>query len=213
MRFPLVSYIFIRLLLIFITSTFFVEAIASLSNIQMSHAANKNIEMPEDFSKAISGREFLTGEKKNISFDQQKNGTVLLFLSARCPCSDGHIPAVRELAHTFGKKGFAFIGINSNANESFDEAKDYFNKKELPFPVIKDELSRIANHFEAFKTPHVYVVNSSGKIVFQGGVDDSRVYEKAKKHYLKEALTAIQLGEEPPEKSVRVMGCEIQRPE
>ncbi len=138
--------------------------------------------------------------------------TVVVFLSTRCPCSASHQAALNDLRREFEPKGFQFVGIHSNANESWEEARQYFEKSGLSFPVVHDPKSRIADEYEAFKTPHAYVVNPELKVLFQGGVDDSKLVVHATKFYLKEALGAIAQGLTPEKQQVRVVGCEIARP-
>lgn len=160
----------------------------------------------------LAGVDLVTGQNKRVSFSEGKYGTVIIFLSSTCPCSKNHLPALNQLAKEFDHNGFTFVGVHSNANEDFSEALRYFGRVKPSFPIIQDQDAKIATYFEAYKTPHVFVVNPQRKILFQGGVDDSRAIETAKRHFLKEALDAIQKGKEPPEKNVRVLGCEIKRP-
>jgi peroxiredoxin len=163
-------------------------------------------------SQVISGINLLNSQFFSVNLSEVKKATVVMFLSAKCPCSASHQEALNSLSEKFGPLGYTFVAINSNANEDLEFSKKYFQKAKLKFPVIKDSNSEIANHFSAYKTPHVFIVNPKGEILFQGGVDNSKVAEKASRFYLKDALESIQNGELPREKEVRVLGCEIKRP-
>ena len=88
---------------------------------------------------------------------------------------------------------------------------EHFGKSSLPFPVVRDEGFRLADRWGALKTPHVFVVDGRGEILFQGGVDDSKRPSSAKSHYLADALTAIQAGRMPEAREVRTLGCVIKR--
>lgn len=137
---------------------------------------------------------------------------VLVFVSARCPCSAGHEPVMRELAREFGPQGFEFEGIHSNADETAEESKTHFAAAKLGFPVTEDPQSRLADQYGANRTPHAFVVSPTGKILFQGGIDDSKVSGRAKRSYLREALEAIAAGKSVEVSEARSLGCVIRRP-
>jgi hypothetical protein len=134
--------------------------------------------------------------------------TVVVFLSARCPCSASHETEIKHLAKEYS--GFQFLGVNSNADEDAALAREHFSQSAFPFPVLRDEKSQLANEFGALKTPHAYLI-WRGEIVFEGGVDDSHDQTQAKKHYLREALQAVALGKNPEVARARTLGCAIAR--
>jgi hypothetical protein len=134
-----------------------------------------------------------------------------MFLSSKCPCSISHLPSLNSIAKNYIGKGYKFVAFHSNVNEDIQSSKTFFRAANLEFPVIQDTNAKIADAFKAFKTPHVFILNPKGEIIFQGGVDNSKIAEKASRFYLKEALEAIELGKLPKEKEVRVLGCEIKR--
>ena len=160
----------------------------------------------------ISGMDLAKGTPLQIDLKKPKLATVVAFLSTRCPCSASHQPVLNEIQKEFEPAGFQFVGIHSNANEDLEEARQFFKKAGLTFPVIQDTRSQIADKYQAFKTPHVYIISPTQEILFQGGVDNSKLAEKATRFYLKDALLAIKAGKKPAEKEVRVLGCEIKRP-
>ena len=72
--------------------------------------------------------------------------TLVVFLSARCPCSASHEPALAELHKEFGGE-VRFVGVHSNADETPDESVTHFRSAALPFPVIQDSGAKLANAF------------------------------------------------------------------
>ncbi|MEZ4752394.1 MAG: redoxin domain-containing protein [Bdellovibrionota bacterium] len=141
--------------------------------------------------------------------DQAEKGTVLVFLSAKCPCSNSHEKALRQMANDY--KGFRFLGVHSNQDEDPVVAGAYFKNAALPFPVVRDTGAKLADAFGAFKTPHVFLISPAGETLFSGGVDDSKDYDRASQHYLRKALTAVSEGRKPDPDRVRALGCVIQR--
>ncbi len=163
-------------------------------------------------SNGLSGIDLRTGQKIQIQWDSVSLGTVIAFLSVKCPCSNSHEEALNVLAKDFEKSGFQFIGVHSNFDEDVDQARKHFNQSKFSFPVLQDSEAEIAIQFGALKTPHAYIVGRDKKILFEGGVDNSRMVQNATEHYLKDALTAIRDGNNSYRKSVRVVGCVISRP-
>ncbi|MBU6154335.1 MAG: redoxin domain-containing protein [Bdellovibrionales bacterium] len=158
---------------------------------------------------AISGVDVVSASRIAVQESSTK-ATVYVFLSARCPCSSGHEGALKALHREFSQKGFQFIGIHSNQNESPEETRRHFLASGLPFPVIEDEGWKIANEFRALKTPHVFVRRGSESL-FEGGVDDTASGTGSKRHYLRDALREIDSGLPVTHSRARVLGCTISR--
>jgi len=164
----------------------------------------KALEMPDK----IEGLEFAT--KRTISIPlKDKKTKIFIFLSSRCPCSRSHETIISDLAREFGE--FPFYAINSNMDEDFEKSKEYFLKLNLPLVVLRDDKAHIADLFGALKTPHAFIVNGEGIIVYSGGVSDSAHAATAKKPYLEIALQSVRSGKLPDPKEARALGCVISR--
>ncbi|MFM8315994.1 MAG: redoxin domain-containing protein, partial [Deltaproteobacteria bacterium] len=160
-------------------------------------------------TKPIAGTNLTTGQFFSTSQASQTKGTVVVFLSAKCPCSQNHESSLKTLAKEFSE--FTFVGVHSNTDEAETLASEHFKNAALPFPVIQDRDSKLANEFGALKTPHVFIVGPQGQCWFNGGVDDTKDASKAKEFYLKNALLDIKEGKEPKQKTARALGCTIKR--
>lgn len=172
----------------------------------------------------IVGKDWVKGETMNFDLKQSKLGTIVFFLSVKCPCSRSHEAALNQLVREFAPKGFQFIGIHCNVDEDVQMTQHHFGnefrKREgklslLEFPVIQDEECRYAKALKALYTPHAFLIRPNLEILFQGGVDNSHIAEKASRHYLRDYLTdaIIHFNQNriPESKNVRVLGCFIQR--
>lgn len=161
--------------------------------------------LPQEFS-ALN---VLNSSEVSLKLADGQN-KVLVFLSAKCPCSESHEEMLSSLAKEFGT--VKFFGVHSNSNESISEAKDHFTKSKLPFLVLHDRDAKIADAFAALKTPHAFIVDPKGEVVFSGGVSNAAHAPMASKHYLREALLSVSKGEKPNPSVVRSLGCVIARP-
>ena len=158
---------------------------------------------------SLEGKNVLDGKIEKIDFTTSRKGAVLVFMSSKCPCSASHEDILKKLADEY--KGFVFVGIHSNADENATDTKAHFQTAHLNFPVLQDQKNTWANQLGALKTPHTFVFNNKGELLYQGGVTDSHVGPAAKHQFLKEVLSDIQGGKEPRMKEGRALGCFIQR--
>lgn len=189
-------------------STFFTCLLVLLLSLQLQ-AGKTEVTLTQ---KEIQGINLFAEEQVYVSLTTMpanQKGVVLVFLSAVCPCSDSHISEMKKLAETY--KNFQFVAVHSNVNETRDLAVTYFKKASLPFPVINDPTAQIADIYKAYKTPHAYLFNRDGKIVYQGGVTSSALADQAEDHYLKEALAAVNDGQTVKIPFGRTLGCVISR--
>jgi hypothetical protein len=77
--------------------------------------------------------------------------------------------------------------------------------------VLKDERNVIADRLGATRTPEVYVILPSGRVVYHGRIDDSQNIERVQSRDLKDALDAILARRPVPRPETRAFGCTIKR--
>lgn len=158
----------------------------------------------------IIGENLLTAKPLSVPTKfNDKKGLVLIFMSAKCPCSDSHIPVIKKLSAQY--EDFKFAVIHSNLDESKDAVKKYFKTAALPFEVIKDYKTKIADEFQAYKTPHAFVISPAGEILYQGGVTNSSHAPSADEFFLANALADIAANKKVRVTEGRTLGCVILR--
>jgi len=157
----------------------------------------------------LSGIDLLSGKTTFIS--PKEKGTVLVFLSAKCPCSHSHTEILKNLSSEF--RYFAFYAVHSNSDEPQELAKSYFKALDLNFPILNDQSGFLADKFKALKTPHAFVLSPRGEIIYKGGVTNSSDGKSARVHFLKEVLTDINSNKPPRIFEGRTLGCVISRGE
>ena len=85
-----------------------------------------------------------------------------------------------------------------------------------PAAVLLDPQSRIARAYSATVTPHMYIVDAQGTLVYKGGIDsipsaDTADIPKAKQ-YVRVALDEILAGKPVADASTRPYGCSLKYP-
>ena len=158
----------------------------------------------------LQGQDLFSGKPVRLQ-PHMARPTVVIFVSARCPCSASHEEIIKPLAKEF--QDFDFIAVHANANETEAETRAHFEKTAFAFPLIEDRDGRWAETFQALKTPHAFVVDKQGNIVFSGGVTDASHGPTAKIPYLKNALNEFRQTGKIKESKRRALGCAIRRRE
>lgn len=158
----------------------------------------------------VSGENLLTQKNMTISAEGKK-GLIVVFLSAKCPCSNSHLVELNSLASTYSD--FNFVGVHSNVDEDKSTSMPYFKNANLPFPIINDHSNRLANQFKALKTPHSFLLLPNGSIAFQGGVSNSADFEFSEKKFLRDAIDDLSQNRKIRVSEARTLGCVITRGE
>ncbi|MBM3648857.1 MAG: thioredoxin family protein [Alphaproteobacteria bacterium] len=85
-----------------------------------------------------------------------------------------------------------------------------------PAAVLLDPQSKIARAYGATVTPHMYIIDANGILVYKGGIDsirssDANDVPKAKQ-YVRLALDEVLAGKPVTEASTRPYGCSLKYP-
>ncbi len=138
--------------------------------------------------------------------------TVVMFISTRCPFSNGYDARMEELQKSYGSRGVRFIAVNSNVNEPAAEVSAHAREHGFTFPVVKDERSRTADAYGAQRTPEIFVIDAAGILRYHGRIDENSDDASAvKSPDLKNALDALLAGRPVPSASTKAFGCSIKR--
>ena len=162
---------------------------------------------------------------KTWSLDALKGKVVVLETTNRdCPYvgkhySAGNMQAQQREAAT---KGVVWLTVAASApgEEGFvtaAEANDTVRKNNAaPTAVLLDPKSRIARAYGATVTPHMYVIDAAGVLVYKGGIDSipsSSTSDIPKaKQYVRVALGEVLAGKPVTDSSTRAYGCTLKYP-
>ncbi len=156
-----------------------------------------------------------TGKPVALADFKDRKAMVVVFLGTACPINNSYAPRLAELAKLYDAKGVQFLAINSNRIDSAKDVAEHAKKYELPFPVLKDSANKIADLFEARRTPEVFVLDEKRVIRYRGRIDDQFGYEfrrtKPTKQELVDALDAVLGGKPVAVAETEVAGCLITR--
>lgn len=155
--------------------------------------------------------EDIEGEKHRLS---QYRGSVVLivFWSAECPVSQKYDDYFDQLLDRYTQNTLAVLGIDSNVHYGQEEITQAAVEREVRFPLLRDCDAGIADRFGALTTPHVYIIDQNGKLIYEGAVDNHTFRQpEPTVSYVDQALEAVLAGETPPVAQTEPYGCTIVR--
>jgi peroxiredoxin len=170
-----------------------------------------DIPNPDLKMKDIKGREISLKEVK------QKNGLLVMFSCNTCPVVRGYQSRTKEICKYALDNNIGVILLNSNERlrndgDSFSDMKQYAQEQEYAWYYAVDEKSKMANAFDANRTPECFLFNKDGKLSYHGAIDDNpRNSANVKRHHLKEAIDEMNAGKDVTVKITRSVGCGIKR--
>lgn len=151
------------------------------------------------------------GAEHSLKSLMGKNGAVVIFIATKCPVSNAYNDRMEKLAQDYKAKGINVIGINANNTEPSAEVKAHAAEKHLTFTILKDDGNKIADRLGASRTPEVYVLDASMKLVYHGRIDNSQKVEAITSNDLRDALDEMLAGKPISKTGGAAFGCTIKR--
>lgn len=140
---------------------------------------------------------------------------VVAFLGTECPLANVYLPRLAELSEKWKSEGVAFLGINSNQQDSITEVANHAQRMEIPFPVLKDPANEIADRFGAVRTPEVFLLDGDRVVRYWGRIDDQYGVgfqrKKTGRNDLGEAIEELLAGKAVSQPVTEAPGCLIGR--
>jgi len=169
-----------------------------------SDIPEKNIKM-----KDIGGMEI------NLAEVAKENGLLVIFSCNTCPWVLAWENRYNIIAESCQAKNIGFITVNANSADrngvdSFEAMVSHAKEKNYKFYYAVDDSSRLASAFGATRTPHVFLFDRRGKLVYRGAIDDNaRQAEQVQHTYLLSALESLKSGEKIMKPTSKALGCSI----
>jgi peroxiredoxin len=137
--------------------------------------------------------------------------TVVIFVSTKCPISNGYNERMNAVYKDYAPKGVHFIFVNANSNEPIAEVAEHARRHAFAFPVYKDRNNAASDLFGATVTPEAFVMDSAGTMRYHGYIDDSLNEARVQKQGLRMALDAVLAGRPVASAETKAFGCTIKK--
>ena len=137
--------------------------------------------------------------------------TVVVFWSAECHWCQHLADFFRERSTTWKQQGVRLLLVASNSQEKNAALVAKAQAIGYSGHLLRDSDQAIADAFGAITTPHSFIIDRGGTIVYQGGVNDRTFHSEPTINYLDEALASLQRGTHPEPAETPAYGCAIVR--
>lgn len=160
------------------------------------------------------------GESHKLS-DYHGKTVVLEWTNHLCPFVRKHYDSgnMQALQAHATEQDVTWLSIISSApgkqgHVSGEEADDLTESRDAhPSAVLLDESGDVGRLYGARTTPHMYVIDEEGVLVYQGAIDDNNSADPADaataRNYVREALDALHDGGEIDVSSTASYGCSV----
>lgn len=164
----------------------------------------------------------MSADGKPVTLAQFRGKPVVLeWNNPGCPYvqkhyDSGNMQAAQAKARSLGA---VWLTINSGApgkqgHMTGAEAKAFVAaQKARPTAYLLDPQGRVGKGYGAKTTPHMYLIDAAGKLVYQGGIDDKPTADKADiagaRNHLIAALTEVKAGKKVSVPESRPYGCSV----
>lgn len=178
--------------------------------------------MSGDAAPAFANAVTASGETISLS-DFADKTVVLEWTNHDCPFVKKHyaepVRNMQTLQSDAASEEIVWIQVISSAPgkqgylEGPAAAAKNTERGSAPSYTILDPAGDIGRAYDAKTTPHMYVINSSGALAYQGAIDSKRSAKVADiataTNYVTAALTAVAAGTLPEVTSAKPYGCSV----
>ncbi len=156
------------------------------------------------------------------SLSQYKGKFVVLeWANKGCPYEQKQYNSgnMEKLQKEWTSKGIVWLSVLSSApgqqgNVTPSEENSYLAQMHAsPTAAILDPSGTIGRAYQAKTTPHMFVIDPAGKVIYQGAIDDQPTPDPAEiahaHNYVSEALNAAMTGKPVPTPMTHSYGCSV----
>lgn len=139
---------------------------------------------------------------------------VLEWMNTDCPFVQRHAKekTMQTLTEKYREKGVVWLGINSSREATREIDAKWTSDNQLSYPILLDGTSGIAKSYGAKATPHMFVIDKAGKVVYAGAIDNDRDGNKSaadKVNYVAKALDEVLAGKSVSVPETAAYGCGV----
>jgi peroxiredoxin len=153
-----------------------------------------------------------TGKKVNLA-DYAGKIVVLEWVNPECPFVQRHANAktMATLVERYGARNVVWLGVNSTHNATHATNAKWIAQHSLPYSILDDHSGEIGRAYGARTTPHMYIIDPSGKLVYAGGIDDDQGGSKGASavNYVDKALAELTSGKAVSVPETKPYGCSV----
>jgi peroxiredoxin len=159
------------------------------------------------------------GEHRLSDYTAQGKVVVLEWFNPDCPFVMKHHKNSRSMAETHAaasSKGVVWLAINSGAQgrqgHGLDRNRQAKSDYGITYPILLDESGKVGKSYRAKTTPHMFIVDAKGYLVYDGAIDNEPDIQKLGTNHVRAALEELFAGKEITVNETKPYGCSVKYP-
>jgi peroxiredoxin len=147
--------------------------------------------------------------------DYRGRVVVLEWINPNCPFSRRHAEEGTMTRTATAHSDVVWLAVNSTAKGhrdflSAEQHAKYDKDHGINYPVLYDSDGKVGHAYGASTTPHMFVIDEQGRVVYRGAIDDDPYGRETKRqNYVDAALTAHAAGKPAAPASTTSYGCSV----
>jgi peroxiredoxin len=186
-----------------------IAIVAVLTALMALYADEKPAKAPDFTLKNYDGKEVKLADYKGKI-------VVLEWFNYECPFvryNYEKASTMKDLAAKYKDKNVVWLAINSTGHQETAKNKSYAEEHKILYPILDDHSGSVGRAYHATNTPHIYIINTDGNIVYSGAIDNApmgRVPQDGKVlHYVDKALEELTAGKTVSIAKTKPYGCTV----
>jgi len=156
-----------------------------------------------------------TTDGKDWSLADAKGKVVVLeWVNPDCPVcqrvmTDGTVAAsIKGCKDQFADVVYIAVNSSASSKSSLDATAAYLKDNKIDVPALLDSDGKVGKLFGARTTPHCFVIDAKGVLVYKGAINDSQTGD-GKINYVVQAVSQLKKGESVSPKETKPFGCAV----
>jgi peroxiredoxin len=160
-----------------------------------------------------------TFDGKPVKLSDYRGKTVILeWMNTECPFSMYHYKTkstMVDLAAKYKDRNVVWLTINSTSHTTPQANLSLAKQYKVQSPILDDRSGKVGRAYGAKTTPHIFIVNARGNIVYDGAIDNApvgRIEGNEYINYVDKALSEIVSGKAVSIPKTKSYGCSVKYP-
>jgi peroxiredoxin len=156
-------------------------------------------------------------EHRLSDYLKQNKAVILEWFNPDCPFVKKHHKMTRSMAETYAmaaENDMVWLAINSGApgkqGAGVERNKKAIKDYDIVYPMLLDESGEVGRIYGAKTTPHMFLIDKEGILVYAGAIDNAPNTKKLGDiNYVRNAVAACVAGEKIETATSKPYGCSV----
>jgi peroxiredoxin len=143
---------------------------------------------------------------------------VLEWINPECPFVKAHYApdtmTMKKLADKYTQNNkVTWLAVNSSHFTTPQQNQEFVKQHGLSYPILLDNSGNVGKSYGAKTTPHLFIIDADGKIVYRGAIDNAPLGKKPAQgeyvNYVEKAVDELLAGKAVSVPQTKPYGCSV----